>query len=325
MQPEPRRVIPVRLAEQMTRKALPRAVVTSVEALTGGFRNANFKLRLNVKPGTLVLRIYEHDHSLCQKEIDLLRLVSSSIPVPEVLYAQHDTTEEVPPFALLQYVEGINFRELKRRAGHEATAQAARSAGETLAAIGRITFAKPGWLAAGPTVTSPLLEGADALPRFVDLCLESNNSQRRLDPDLRDRIHLLVWRWAPELASLDDQRSLVHCDFGSRNLLVRNVKDQWRVAAVLDWEFAVSGAPLIDLGHFLRYEYEAHPMREPHFSTGYLQSGGTLPENWRQLARILDLSALCESLTREQLPTEIETELIELVRATVEGRDPHLA
>ena len=29
---------------------------------------------------------------------------------------------------------------------------------------------------------------------------------------------------------------------------------RWAVAAVLDWEFAVSGSPLADVGHFLRYE-----------------------------------------------------------------------
>jgi aminoglycoside phosphotransferase (APT) family kinase protein len=309
----------------MIHRAFPRAAVISVEPLTEGFRNSNFKLRLDVKPGTIVLRIYEHDHSLCQKEIDLLRLVSGSVPVPEVLYAQAHTTEEIPPFALLEYVEGINFRELKRSDRSEAIAQAAHSAGHTLAAIGRMTFPKSGWVAAGPTVTSPLLEGANALPRFVDLCLESNNLQRRLNTDLRDRIHVLVWRWAPELASLEHQTSLVHCDFGSRNLLVRNVRGKWEIAAVLDWEFAVSGAPLIDIGHFLRYECEARPVREPHFSTGYLEADGTLPRNWRQLARIIDLSALCESLTREQLPAHVETELIELVKATVEGRDPQLA
>src|SRR6185437_6695629 len=40
----------------------------------------------------------------------------------------------------------------------------------------------------------------------------------------------------------------------------------WTVAAVLDWEFAVSGSPLLDIGHFLRYECASRPLAEPHFS-----------------------------------------------------------
>lgn len=304
--------------------AFPRAAVTRVEPLTEGFRNGNFKLRLNVEPTTVVLRIYEHDHSLCQKEVDLLRLVRGEIPVPEVIYALAAPSDEIPPFTLLEYVEGISFRELKRDGERDAIAEATASAGKTLAAMGRINFAKSGWLAAGPTVTSPLLEGADVMPRFIDLCLESSSLQRRLDTDLRDRIHMLVWRWAPELAALDNQTSLVHCDFGSRNLLVRNVKGQWRVATVLDWEFAVSGSPLTDVGHFLRYERATRPVLEPHFSTAYVHAGGTLPDHWRQLSRLIDLSALCEALTRDELPTAIEAELVELVRATVENRDPRL-
>jgi len=107
------------------------------------------------------------------------------------------------------------------------------------------------------------LEGAHPLPRFVDLCLASTNLQWRMQADLRDRTHALVWSWAPQLAHLDDAAYLVHGDFGKRNLLVRSIAGQWIVAAVLDWEFAVSGSPLADLGHFLRYEPASRPRRAP--------------------------------------------------------------
>src|ERR1035441_1762108 len=87
------------------------------------------------------------------------------------------------------------------------------------------------------------------------------------------------------------------------------------VATVLDWEFAIAGSPLADLGHFLRYERAARPRFEPHFSNGYLRAGTTLPQDWRNLARLLDLCALCESLTHDQLPETVVAELLELIRA----------
>ena len=63
---------------------------------------------------------------------------------------------------------------------------------------------------------------------------------------------------------------------------------------------------------------------EPHFSDGYLNAGGTLPYDWRRQARLADMAALCESLTPDQLPDTVVAELLELVRATVEVRDPVL-
>lgn len=86
----------------------------------------------------------------------------------------------------------------------------------------------------------------------------------------------------------------------------------------------MSDTPLTDLGHFLRYERESWPVAEPHFSDGYLEEGGKLPQNWRQLARLIDLTALSESLIRDDLPDTVVTELVELVHATVENRESEI-
>ena len=133
----------------------------------------------------------------------------------------------------------------------------------------------------------------------------------------------MVWSYAKDMAGLDEERCLVHGDFGKRNLLLQCVAGKWTVAAVLDWEFAISETPLIDIGHFLRYECAARPVAEPHFSEGFMSAGGKLPPGWRRLARAIDLIALCESLTHDELPDAVVAELIELIRATVEDRDPN--
>jgi aminoglycoside phosphotransferase (APT) family kinase protein len=320
---EPRRSLDASVLERVVRTAFPHCRVAQLRPLTDGFRNANFKVQLDTG-GLVVVRIYEHDASLCQKEVDLFSLVAGSVPVPRVIHAEPGGLENLPPFVLMRYVEGVTFRSLKRSRDKEAIAQASFSVGETLAAIGRFRFPRSGWLAPGPIVTKPLLEGPEAMPRFVDQCLASTNLKLRMPAELRDRTHAFVWSWAARLAEFDSHASLVHGDFGKRNLLVSCVDGKWSVAAVLDWEFAVSSSPLADLGHFLRYESHTHPFAEPHFSDGYLHAGGVLPHDWRRLARLVDLTALCESLTHEQLPDPVVAELVELVRATVENRDPQL-
>jgi aminoglycoside phosphotransferase (APT) family kinase protein len=322
MRAQPRRSLPTPVLERIVQKALPSCRVLAVNPLGDGLRNSNFKVDLDQPIGPVVLRIFEHDPSLCQKEIDLMRLVGAMVPVPEVIHAEPHGWEDLPPFRLTRWVEGMTYRDLKRSRDAEAIAQAARAAGETLAAIGRFAFCKSGWIGPGPTVASPPLRGADPTLRFVDLCLASENLQRRVPADLRDRTHALVWSQSPQFSGLEGEARLVHGDFSKRNLLVRRAGGRWNVAAVLDWEFAVSGSPLADLASFLRYERAALPTAEPHFSEGYVHAGGRLPHEWRRLARWVDLAALCESLTRDHLPDGVVPELVELVRAPIEDRAP---
>lgn len=318
---EPRRTLPEAVLRRMVSRALPQSRVLEAEALRGGRRNANFKLRLDSPDGAVVLRVYEHDASLCQKEIDLLRMLRGAVPVAEAIYAEPHGLDGIPPFAVLDYVEGMGLRELRRSGDAEAMAQAAGSAGEVLAAIGRFGFPKPGWLGPGPGVTGPLVEGADAMPRFVDLCLGSEGLQGRMAAEVRGRLHEMVWRRASRLAEVERESRLVHGDFNGGNLVVRRGPGGWRVAAVLDWEFAVSSSPLADVGNFLRYERAARPLLEPHFSEGYRRAGGELAGDWRQLARWTDLLGICESLTHEELPEECSGELVGLAEAMVEDRE----
>jgi aminoglycoside phosphotransferase (APT) family kinase protein len=290
--------------ERMVGRAFPRGRVTELQPLEGGYRNGTFKLRVDAASEPLVLRVYRHDTSLCQKELDLLELVRSAVPVPEVVYAAATGFEELPPFALMRFVEGVTLHEL---AAHEL---AAFSAGEVLAAIGGFTFSAPGWLAPGPTVAGPLLEGAHPMPRFVDQCLASVQLQQRVPTEVRDAVHKLVWTRSGELAEWGGEARLVHGDFNAKNLIVRCEGGRWNVAAVLDWEFAVSGSPLADIGNFLRFG------DSPDFVAGYAHGGGVLPPDGRRLARLIDLVAVCDLLTRDTLPEEEGMRLADVVNRT---------
>ncbi|MCU1275504.1 MAG: hypothetical protein JWO48_2935 [Bryobacterales bacterium] len=321
IRPGPRSILPATVLDRIVQRAFSHGRAFAIEPFVDGLRNANFKLHLDGTAELFVLRIYEHDASLCQKEIDLMRLVGGSVPVPGLIHAEPRGFDDLQPFTVMRYIEGMSFLELKRTANADAIAQAAYSVGETLAAIGRFSFPKPGWLAPGPTVGAPLLEGADPVPRFVDLCLASANLEQLMPADLRNRISALVWSICPDLRSAQEDARLVHGDFNRRNLLVRPIGGRWSVATVLDWEFAVSASPLADLGNFLRYERGSRPVAEPNFSAGYLNAGGKLPPDWRRIARIIDLAALCESLAHEDLSDVVAEELVDLVRATAEDRD----
>ena len=130
--------------------------------------------------------------------------------------------------------------------------------------------------------------GPNAVPELVDSCLASPVLRARLDEPTCDGVRRAVWARADDLVCLEGERRLVHRDFNNRNVLVRPERGRWQVAAILDWEYAVSGSPLVDVGSFLRYETEANPSREPHFSRGYERGGGWLPPDWNRLTRLVD-------------------------------------
>lgn len=253
------------------------------------------------------------------KESAVLELVHATVPVPRVIHVEPNGINGSRPFSILEFINGVTFQQLKRTKDLDAIHQAAASAGETLARIGSFQFPKPGRLEVdnGLSVGARYVDGPDPIPRLLDSFLESEHLQQRMDAALQHRLHSLTWSWADRLREFDNDNHLVHCDFGNRNILVDCVEGRWQVAAVLDWEFALSGSPLLDVGHFLRYETEDKPLREPYFSRAFVEYGGYLPDDWRRISLVIDLTGLVECLTHDSLPDDVVDEILQLIKSTL--------
>jgi len=299
--------------------AFPNRKVARTEPLTGGLINTNLKIYFESDFNPVVLRLYRDGAAACDKEVAIHNLIHRHVPAPEILHAE----SKEPAFAFVEYVEGLTFQQLKRTNNLKAIQQASASIGKTLAAIGRFRFPAPGRLLASEAslvVGNKFIEGPDPIPRILDRFLASNTFQRRAGSKLVDQLHDFVWSYAPILPSLQTDCSLVHNDFGNRNILVSEVNGVWAVAAILDWELAFSGSPLLDVGNFLRYELDAAPLREPYFSRAFVEHGGHLPDNWKPVVKLIDLTGLVECLTHDELPNDVEAELFALIDATLAMR-----
>ena len=312
------------LLKQILSTTFPNRSVRKVQPLTGGLINTNLKIDFADNEGPVVIRFFRDGADVCRKELALQNLIASNVRVPRVLNANPDGIDGSPAFVVSEFINGITFQELRRTNNLDAISQVAYSVGQTLASIGQFQFQKPGRLVTTSgklEVGEPFVEGSDPIPRLLDTFLESLKCQQRLGLKLVDQVHSFVWTWASSLPNFDEERSLVHCDFGNRNILVREEEGRWVMAAIIDWEFAFSGSPLLDVGHFLRYERIGRQVCEPHFSRSFVEHGGNLPDNWREIVRVIDLTGLIECLTHEELPVDVEAELLELTRATIEQRD----
>ena len=305
--------------EHLVAHAFPNRRVAAHELLAGGLINTNFKVHFDGDFKPVVLRVYRDGPAACNKEVALHQLIHKDVPVAGMIFA-HTEANDLPAFAVLEYVEALTFQQLKRTNDLEAIQQASASAGETLARIGTFQFSAPGELLVDHeelVVGEKFIDGPDPIPRLLDRFLSSPTLQQRAGAELIARLHDFIWSYASMLPDLEAERSLVHNDYGNRNILVREQSGKWRVAAILDWELAISGSPLLDVGHFLRYERFSQPLREPSFSRGFVEHGGHLPENWQLIVKLIDLTGLVECLTHENLPADVEAEVLELINSTL--------
>jgi len=290
------------------------ARVVSAEPLAGGIMNWNYGIRLSGSTERFVLRFYDRVPASCAKEIRVLDLVREDLPVPRVLHATVTGTSGYPPFCVLEFIDGISLRELRRRGDSEGVADATYDAGRLLARLTRHRFQRSGLLTADLDVQDGPFADA-TLVQLVEHFTASSLFRERIDAALRARI-LELARSNASRPGLDGDASLVHGDFNSPNILVHEHRGSWRVAAILDWEFAFAGPMLCDIGNMLRYERPGQSRYEPHFSRGLIDGGWTAPDDWFLRARLADLPALCELLTRDDVPDAVVEELRDLVDGT---------
>jgi aminoglycoside phosphotransferase (APT) family kinase protein len=274
------------------------APVREVHPLSGGLRNTNY--RLTVSDGPVVLRVYTAEAGACAREAALLRLLVDSVPVPRVLQAE---PQGDPPWALLEFVDGVRFD----RQPPELLARACYDAGHVLARIhafplARTTgidldrYARPGY----------------GFVEFIESTLRTGILARDLGPASTARLRQLIREYEPRLSAQD--ATLQHSDYKPWNLLARD----GHVAAVVDWEFAFGGPRLNDIANFLRYSERQPPAYRTEFVRGYLDGGGVLPDDWFRLARLGDLMGLCETLSRRHTDPQVPRDLVPLVERTID-------
>lgn len=276
--------------------------------MSGGLLNRNYRLHLAGEPSRCVLRIYDRSAGACAREVGVLASLRGRVPVPEVLYVG-ELPENGRPFCVLSFVDGVSLADLRRTGPAHAVEQSAFDAGRLLPRLRELP---------GPGAP-PGFESSITIMELVDLFAARPDFQRRVPLAVLERVRRYVTAWEPRLADLRETPSLVHSDFNARNILVRDTPAGWRVSAILDWEFALSGSPLADIGNFLRYHRPTRPRYEPFFSRGLRAGGMTLPHDWLAMARLLDVPALCEMLARAELPDALAAELLEVLSSSVAG------
>ncbi|MFJ5925687.1 phosphotransferase family protein [Kitasatospora sp. NPDC092948] len=291
-------------------EALPGERVRRAGRLLGGCNN-ELILLVTEMDGHYVLRRFRPGgesgvrRNTCEVEAALLRRLHGRLPSPELVAADPDGAATGCPSLVYRFVRGVPLTEALTGVPGAAAAALGREVGTTLARISAWDLPGPGRFE-GESLAPGGPDGEDDVRGFVERCLAAE--ERRPPPaggaapalgapDIRT-LRLLAERAAPFCAAAATDHRLVHNDFNPKNLLVRPGRDgRWEVAAVLDWELAFSGPPLMDVGNMLRFEDDYPPGYSRAFLDGYRDGGGQLPDGWRRTSEALDLFALADILT----------------------------
>lgn len=209
------------------------------EMLTGG--NANVTRMVTAREGRFVLR-HPPTHSVSDKaaagiarEFTALSALAGQAPVPRPVAYCADPDVIGQPFAIVEYVDGLAITDtFPETYGNDATARLGHSLMATLAAIHRVDPA-------------PLMGQGFGRPqgfarRQVERWLNVRAEHAVRELPLLDELG----RWLLKTLPPEGEPAIVHCDFHLDNCL--SDRDRPELRAVIDWEMATLGDPLIDVG-----------------------------------------------------------------------------
>lgn len=238
--------VPPRLASWLT-GALDDPGPFALEPLGGG--NSNETLLLRSSRAARVLRrppagpSAPTAHRMDREHRILRALVGSGVPAPAPFALCEDDSVPGAPFVVMELVSGVSLWEsppatLTRDA--DTAAAIGNAAVDALSALHRVD-----WRAAG-------LEGFGRPDGFVERQVPRWSEQLG-----RYRSRELPWfdeigEWLAANPPPSAEPGILHGDFVLHNCLLTETAPI-RVAAIIDWELATIGDPLLDLGLFLGF------------------------------------------------------------------------
>ncbi|WP_202079089.1 phosphotransferase family protein [Caldalkalibacillus salinus] len=288
------------------------------ERMKTGLSSGTYKVELEGLATPFILRISAGGSDVASKEKAIAERLSGDVPVADYIYL--DTSQNLIEYdwAVLEWKEGVLLRDILQRGEKRQIAKAAESIGDVLARIHSYTFDCPGFLAGDLTIAKPFNTGEAEFYSFILESLDSGATGHYLGTEVTEMVRSFCVSHRSLLSEIYEPSVLVHSDFNGLNILMFDSPNEVEVSAVLDWEFAFSGRKYVDIGNILRYENE-NSWFERHFIKAYQDSGGSLNENWVQIAKLEDLIALCDILncSTPEMPNRI-SDLRQLIIQTVQ-------
>lgn len=275
----------------------PHHTIVNIEPVKGGLINTNLKVRLSGRPDALLLRVYQRGIAAAKKEMAVHRLIGGRVPVPHFLYFCAENPVTGDPYAILDWVEGVELQALLASLKGDRLVALGGAIGRTLAEVHRVTLDRFGFLDADLDVAEPIDLDKQGFVAYLKRTFVKGPGGARLGAELSSALLQFATREGDILDAWLERPRLVHGDFNASNILIGPGEDG-AIAAIIDWEYALSATPAFDFGNLLRAPLDTDPEFAAALAQGYREAGGWLPAQWQRIARLADLYAFADILSR---------------------------
>ena len=267
--------------------------IIRVTPINEGCRTTNYIVQTSKFTNKYILKIFVSTDQSYKKEIELLTKLkeNKSIPVSKIYRVSRSDIIENREYAIYEYMEGMTLGQAIKN-GYIVEERFIREVAKTLTMIHKHKFDKIGFLDEHLTVKESLPPLKTWYQKFG-----GERAKQRLGKNIINEINNIVKKNERILEKLDQQISLVHGDFQGTNILIKNSK----LSGILDWEFAMAGHPLADIGQFFRYEEYFNTNLLKAFEDEYNKNSDyKLEKDWYKISKLRDLINLIQLIDGEE-------------------------
>jgi aminoglycoside phosphotransferase (APT) family kinase protein len=272
--------------------------IIDVIPINEGCRTTNYIIETDGIPQKYILKIFFSAEQNYKKEIKLLtKLREDGISiVPKIYIVKKHKSIEDREYAIYEYKNGKTIGQAIGE-GDAITEQFVKDVAKYLAMIHNYKFSKAGFLDENLNLQTEV----PALVSWYEMFM-GVNAKRRLGKEITDKIKKIVRENEKILLELDKDIRLVHGDFQGTNILIKNNK----LSGILDWEFAMAGHPIADIGQFFRYEEYFDDNLIHAFEAEYNKNSDyKLMDDWYKISKLRDLTNLIQLINAdEEMPNK---------------------
>ena len=258
-----------------------------------GCRTTNYIIETSEPKNKYILKIFFSTDQSYKKEIELLTKLkeNKSIPVSKIYIVDRSDIIQNREYAIYEYMEGMTLGQAIKN-GYIVEERFIREVAKTLTMIHKHKFDKIGFLDEHLNVKESLPPLKLWYQKFM-----GERAKQRLGKNIINKINNIVKENEKILEKLDEEISLVHGDFQGTNILIKSR----RLSGILDWEFAMAGHPLADIGQFFRYEEYFNTNLLKAFEDEYNKNSDyKLVKDWYKISKIRDLINLIQLIDGEE-------------------------
>lgn len=270
--------------------------IINIMPINEGCRTTNYIVETDDFQKKYILKIFFSSELNYKKEFKLLTELKKNptIPVPNIYKINTHEIIGNKEYAIYEYMEGRTVGKAVSE-GCVLKEEFVRNVARFLANIHSYKFDKLGFLDEKLTVKEEL----PPLISWYEICM-GDRAKKRFGESIVDKINHIVKENQEALVKLDKDIRLVHGDFQGTNILIKDGK----LSGVLDWEFAMAGHPLADIGQFFRYDEYFNRDLIRAFEEEYNKySSYKLINDWYKISKLRDLVNLIQLINRkEELP-----------------------